>query len=172
MGAGYPVGFRYGMLAVAAVSGLAVCGCTAELTFRKREALDYFVGKDRAALLAQLGQPTTIGQRNGNEYIAYDVHFKHWYPGEPGVRNAEGIPISPWVAQDSCVTTFRLAGGVVNAWSVDGSGCRDAQFPPLGTNIASAMNQAATSGVDPLATYVHDSFTDRSVVVKGEFNSH
>src|SRR5271154_868364 len=105
-------------MAVAALSVLMLCGCATEVTFRRRAALDYFVGKDRSVVLDRLGQPTGISEQNGSELLAYDTHASQWNPGQPGVRNGEGFPLGPWVDDSHCVTTFRLAGGRVDAWSL------------------------------------------------------
>jgi hypothetical protein len=159
-----------GVLA-AIVAALCVSGCATELTFRRREALDSFVGRDKAALVAQLGEPTRTYEQSGKQFLTYDVHYPKWISGQPGTRNAEGFTLAPWVDNVSCETTFRLAGGRVDAWKLNGNDCRSIDFPPQGTNIASALNQVSENGVDRTANFPHDSYTDRSMVNYGEFQT-
>jgi len=150
---------------------MLLSGCATELTFRRREALDSFVGRDRAQVITRLGQPTRISQQDGQELLTYDDHELKWMQGEPGTRNSDNIPIGPWVAKTTCSTTFRLSGGHVDAWRLDGDDCRNPQFPPMGGDDTHALAQAAAVGVNGVADYTHNGFTGRSIVNYGEFQS-
>jgi hypothetical protein len=151
---------------------LVLAGCSTELTFRRREALDSFVGTDRSHVIERLGTPSQDVAQGSTELLTYDVHVLKWIPGEPGVRDYLGNPEGPWVQNARCSTTFRLASGVVNAWRLDGNDCRQTNFPPLGPNIADALNAANQHGVDNVARFQHNAFTGRSQVSYGVFQSN
>lgn len=153
------------------LAALCLSGCATELTFRRREALDSFIGKDRGTLEQRLGQPTKIASQAGIELLTYKDNELRWMPGEPGVRDGNGFPIGPWVDKSQCSTTFRLENGHVDAWRLDGSDCRDPGFPPMGGGDSQALADAAVHSVNSAADYPHNSFTGRSVVNYGEFQT-
>jgi hypothetical protein len=157
--------------AAMAVSMLLLSGCATELTFRRREALDSFIGKDRAQVVARLGPPSRVTQENGRELLVYDDHELQWMQGEPGTRNSDNIPIGPWVSNNRCSTTFRLNGAMVDAWRLDGNNCRNPAYPKLGGEETAALAQAAAAGVNGTADYTHNAFTGRSIVNYGEFQT-
>jgi hypothetical protein len=146
-------------------------GCATELTFRRREALDSFVGKDRNQVIARLGPPTHVSQQGGQELLVYDNHETKWMQGEPGTRDSNNTPIGPWVAKTHCATTFRLNDGRVDAWRLQGDDCRDPAYPPLSGDDSQALAQAASTGVNSVADYSHNGFTGRSMVNYGDFQS-
>ncbi len=153
------------------LAALCLSGCATELTFRRREALDSFIGQDRGALEQLLGQPTKTTSQGGIELLTYRDNELKWMPGEPGVRDGNGVPIGPWVDKTHCATTFRLENGRVDAWRLDGNDCRNPDFPPLGGGDRQALAAAADRGVSQVADYPHNSFTGRSVVNYGEFQT-
>jgi len=101
------------------VLSFALGGCATELTLRRREALDAFIGARRSTVIDQLGTPTRSYTQNGDEMLAYD--FRRASP-------------SPLGNSTDCTTTFRLADGQVDAWLLDGDDCRNVAFPPGGVD--------------------------------------
>ena len=168
-------GQQRGRLCAAILVGgctVLISGCATELTFRRREALDAFIGKDRATVVAQLGNPTQDGVQAGRELLIYDDNGLRWNPGEPGTRTGDNIPIGPWVEKTHCSTTFRLSDGHVDAWRLQGNDCRDPSYPNLGGAAEQAMARAADVGVNQVANYQHNAFTGRSIVDQGTFQKH
>jgi hypothetical protein len=159
------------ILAIASATVL-VTGCATQLTFKRREALDYFVGRDRATVTQRLGQPTRVARRDGGELLTYDEHAIRWVPGEPDTRDTFGNPEGPSVDDDRCATTFRLTNGRVDAWRLEGNGCSHLEFPPAGPENEPVLQEANKRGVDSVATFAHDEYTGRSIVNYGEFQSH
>jgi hypothetical protein len=153
------------------LAAFCLSGCATELTFRRREALDSLIGQDRSAIEQRLGQPTKITSQSGVELLTYDDHELKWMQGEPGTRNGDNFPIGPWVDKTQCSTTFRLTDGHVDAWRLDGNDCRNPNFPPLGSGDSHALAEAAVHGVNQVADYPHNSFTGRSIVNYGEFQT-
>jgi hypothetical protein len=154
------------------LASLLLSGCATELTFRRREALDYFVGKDQAFVLARLGPPARTVQSNGAALLVYDQHAEIWVPGTPLVRNDLGLPINPYVYRATCTTTFRVAAGRVDAWRLDGDNCRASQFPMEAADMTTILADARADGVNRMAQFPIDSFTARSTVNYGEFHSN
>ncbi len=160
------------VIPIVVVAATLLSGCATELTFRRRESLDFYVGKDRSELIARLGQPSSVTSQDGKELLAYDRHELKWVQGEPDARNDLLTAQAPWVDDARCVTTFRVAAGRVEAWRLDGNDCRTQQFPPMGGSIASALEQVNERGVDQVATFQHSPYTARSVVDYGQFYSN
>jgi hypothetical protein len=157
---------------IAILAASLLSGCATELTFRRRASLDFFVGKDRSEVVALLGEPTSISREDGKELLVYDRSVKKWVSGEPDARNELFVTLAPWVYDSRCETTFRLAGGRVEAWRLNGNDCRNQPFPPMGATIADALEQVEEHGVDQVATYQHSPYTARSVVDYGQFYSN
>jgi hypothetical protein len=158
--------------AVSTLLALVLSGCATEMTFRHREALDSFVGKDRSFLIERLGTPTNETQQGALDLLTYDYHQFEWNPGEPGALDVSGEPEGPLAFDARCATTFRITAGRVDAWRLKGNQCRDGNFPPVDANVQQALREATERGVDSVAKFPHDSFTGRSVVNYGEFQNN
>ena len=155
------------------LASVLLSGCATELTFRRREALDYFVGKDRSSVIAALGQPAHVSQQNGMETLSYESHVQRWFPGDTALgRSSVGEPLGPWVEDARCSTIFRLQAGQVNGWALDGNDCGSVDFPTLEMTMSGALAEASTRGVNRVATFAHNPFTARSVVNHDEFYSN
>jgi len=141
-------------MAVSVLAVFVISGCATQITFRRREALDNFVGLDRATVIDKLGAPTRVIAQNNIEFLAYDEHTER-----------------PWVKDSNCSTVFRIAGGKIDAWSVDGNDCRDLSFPATGVDTAELLAKVKLVGVERIADYPHNPYTGRSPVNDGQFYS-
>jgi hypothetical protein len=150
-------------LAGAAWVVTALAGCATQLTFQRREALDSFIGQDRATLIRQLGTPAKAATQGDTEMLTYDVHTLKWVPGEPKVRDITTFPEGPWVDRAHCATTFRLAAGRVDAWSLEGNDCRDLSFPARALDGDASLQAASIRG-DRVASFQHSGFPADSEV--------
>ncbi len=145
-------------------------GCTATVSWRQREGLDYFIGKDIQSLRDSLGTPTRAWSIKGSQYIAYDYDANVWVPGEPDARDLNsGSPLGPWVEHRKCSTVFQLREDRVFAWSLDGTACRDTPFPRLTPFASSQMAKAAMVGIQAVTQFPDDPFTGSSTVTMGAF---
>jgi hypothetical protein len=156
-------------LPLAVLATILLSGCATELTFRRREALDHFVGKDRAFVENRLGTPTSVTQQGGSLLLNYAHDEEKWYPGQPHSRSTDGGAMVPWVADSQCTTTFRLDAGRVDAWKLEGNDCRAQTFPLAASNISGALEATEHEGVDAAANFPHDTYTARSAVNYGQF---
>jgi hypothetical protein len=162
---------RYGLCGLAMITFM-LSGCATELTFRRREALDYFIGKDQTALVLYLGKPTSVVRQGNSDLLTYDYHDMKWLAGEPGTRNSDDTPAGPAVEDAHCATTFRLVNGRVDAWRLTGNDCRNPPYPALAGADYQALAAAAQVGVDQEASFPHSPYTGRSSVNYGEFQTH
>jgi len=150
---------------------LLTAGCsTIRIPYAQRAALDHFVGMQRDAVVQALGQPTRVEAQPQAEVLAYDYHGDKWVPGQPWARGPSTDPIGPFVEKVDCTTRFKLAAGVVVAWSLSGHECRTAPYPSV---MAAAGNTLARAeqGVDRAEVFQHDRFTGQSVVQGGAFQA-
>jgi hypothetical protein len=144
--------------------------CGVELSFPRRQALDSFVGKDKAAVMTALGEPSKIFSRNGTKLIVYEYHSARWFPGEPHEVDINGQPIGPSVDYVECLTTFRLIDGKVQAWSLSGNDCRDPPYPALDAAMSGIRDKYAYQSIETIGDPDYDHYTARSVVNKGQFH--
>ncbi len=157
-------------LAAAAWVLVELCGCATQLTSQRREALDSFVGQNRATLVQHLGTPSNVAQQGETEMLTYDVRTLKWVPGEPKARDITTFPEGPWVDKVHFATTFRLVAGRVDAWSLNGNDCHDLSFPWRALNGDASLQAASVHGVDRVATFQHNAFSADSEVGYGVFN--
>jgi len=158
-------------MAVSVLAVFVISGCATQITFRRREALDNFVGLDRATVIDKLGAPTRVIAQNNIEFLAYDEHTERWIAGRPGTSSPDNRSYGPWVKDSNCSTVFRIAGGKIDAWSVDGNDCRDLSFPATGVDTAELLAKVKLVGVERIADYPHNPYTGRSPVNDGQFYS-
>ena len=114
---------RRSMLLV--LTGLMV-GCVNQLAARQAY-LGQFVGQPESTVVQQMGVPARSYEVGGAKYLAYDEHridlvpafpsyspfFTGWYGG--------GFP--PQVVDRRCETTFEVAGGTVQSFTLRGNAC-------------------------------------------------
>ena len=156
----------------AALVLLSLAGCATSISWRRREGLDYFVGRPQPALLAAIGAPTREWQTAGMSYLAYEYSGGRWYSGEPGVRTPDTeVPYGPWVATDHCTTVFRVQSGTVTGWQVKGDGCRGAPYPPIREFAASRLSGVSDAPVQGVTQFPDDAYTGRSTVDADRFYS-
>ncbi len=147
-------------------------GCASFISWPHRQGLDYFVGRPQPALVAALGTPSRQWSANGVSYLAYDFASARFVSGEPGTRTPDTeVPYGPWADAARCVTTFRVTGGTVQAWSLDGGGCRGAPFPAVRAYAATALAQVPNEDVRGATTFPYEAYTGQSAVDDGKFYS-
>jgi hypothetical protein len=152
---------------------VVLCGCATDLTWRRREGLDYFVGKQSEALTAALGPPTKSWTTGGVVYLAYRYQGDEWLPGEPAERNPyTNQPEGPGVISTNCTTTFRVTVGKISAWSLNGNACREPPYPPVQPYSMHMERIAAGRGVRSATSFPDDESTGHSVVRYGTFYSN
>jgi hypothetical protein len=163
------VTFRWPLIVAAA---LAVTGCANEVTWRQRAGLDYLVGKPEAQLTALIGPASRTWSDGANTYLAYAYNNAQWVQNIPDSRYPDSeVASAPWVASNTCTTTFRITGGVVTAWNLNGNACRTVPYPDTTRFANNALMDAEGKSVNSITPYPHNVYSDRSIVADGSFYS-
>lgn len=120
-------------LALAAVLALAAC---AYPNPQHVAALNALVGKSETDLIRTYGVPNRTYDSGGHRFLAYSRSRIDTIPGDPGFGwggpywggywgggwgGFGGFP--PEYIQRQCETTFELAAGIVQTWSLRGNDC-------------------------------------------------
>ncbi len=158
---------------VPAALAVMLSGCSGlELSWAHREGLDYFVGKDEALLIADLGSPTRREIVPQGEDLSYTYRQNVFLPGDRYERD----PITnrwstPSVDDVDCTTSFRIEAGRVAAWRIEGHSCRGVGFPAVRRYAAQVLNTDPASSIAPITPFPHEPTTGDSTIDKGVFYS-
>jgi hypothetical protein len=103
----------------------SLSGCGNGLAERQAE-LTQWIGQPEVHLVAALGAPDRVYDSGGMKFVTYEqVYVQHGPAGPyyfgPGPAAPSGFWGEPTTSV--CYTTFTVAGGVVRAFSLRGSGC-------------------------------------------------
>jgi len=135
------------------------------LSWRQREGLDHFVGKDRSYLVKALGKPSREWADKGSGYLSYVYDANVWMPGEWGMYTPGGaVDEASWVDHRTCTTIFQLNVEKVSAWSLDGRSCRDAPYPPVKKFAADKLASAAGQSIGKGSSFSYEPATYSSAV--------
>lgn len=105
--------------------GLAA-GCENQLAARQAW-LSHFVGQPEGVVVQQMGVPARTYETGGVKYLAYNEHRINIIPAFPAYSPfftgwyAGGLP--PQVIELQCETTFEIAGGTVQSFTLRGNAC-------------------------------------------------
>lgn len=154
-------------------SALILSACATQLTWQHRAGLDHFVGRTQDELVAALGPPDRRWAEDGVDYAAYVSRSDERLPGiQGGHQRGTDAPAASFVAQDACMTTFRIIGQRVDAWSLRGDACFIAEEPHVSqyaANYAGEWAPGHTSGFVTNRRVQEDPTPGRSVVRYGVF---
>lgn len=161
-------------LAPIALLPLALGGCVTQLSLPQRQALDMLVGRSEADLTGELGKPTAITPAPGRESIVlYAWRSTALQEDEFGAPDAPQLTLrrhADFVTQ-RCDTRFRVIGGTVAAWSVEGPDCKHAPYPYLGNLKRLALAADAPQGRDLAAPFLFSTRTGDSTVLSGSYQT-
>ena len=108
---------------------LLLAGCVNQLAQRKA-LMNQFVGRPEPELVQRLGVPTRSYETAGVKYLAYDESrvdivpsLPPYGPGPWWDYGGYGGGFPPQVVNLVCETTFAVAGGVVQSYSLRGNAC-------------------------------------------------
>ena len=96
----------------------------------RRVVLASLVSRPEAEVVRQFGVPSRAYETGGRKFIAYDERRADLIPGTPFLGGfgyfgygygSVGFP--PQVIERGCETTFEVAAGQVQSWSLRGNAC-------------------------------------------------
>lgn len=112
------------------LGALALAGC-GDGGAARRAYLDSLVGRPEQEVVRQFGVPLRTYETGGRKFLAYDDRrldiipdpfLVHGFGGPAFGYFYSGYP--PLVVERGCETTFEVAGGRVQSWSLRGGECR------------------------------------------------
>jgi hypothetical protein len=166
--------FGYSGLAFLTSSALLLSGCSTQIDWPRRQALDSLVGQSQGEVIDALG-PATRSVRDGPvNFLAYDYHHVEFVPGQHGQQESylEDLWLrTPSLIAGHCSTTFKLIDDKVVGWSLDGNNCSLATYPLLGHLKQQVLAKLQPAGVTATTDFPADPNTGSSVVQYGVFYS-
>jgi hypothetical protein len=104
-----------------------LAGCVNVLAQRQAE-LSQWIGKPETMLVGAMGAPTRTYDTDGMKFLTYEDQRVEYVPGAPGFYGAGpfwygGGGFPPEVVTSTCMTTFTIAKGIVQAFSLRGNAC-------------------------------------------------
>ena len=95
------------------------------------KALGGYVGAPEQALIAVLGQPSSVDDVNGTRYLSYRSHRASYIPAvtpfyQPICPPSVCVPLGGtkgFMLTEQCTTTFAVEDGKVRGWRREGTAC-------------------------------------------------